>query len=184
MDTKHGRVVRLGSALGVVFAICAMMAGCKSKESSPGASKEQERLLKKAFAAIEDNDWEAYSHLTITTSDFSMERQGITGFKKGESYQGSVLKPEQEKKQKAQFEKAVAGGEGIIDFKNAKFVSAGGFTAKGTQELVSGGEIAVTSCFLRIKVSGEKKAREDLAPLFNLVDWKGVPRILALAFAE
>ena len=164
--------------------VSSLMLGCGSKNPQSGASKEQERLLEKASAAIKANDWAAYSRLTITPADLSMAREGVTGLKQRQTYQGSVLKPEQEKAQKEQFEKAVAGGEGLIDFRNAKYVSAGGIAGTGSLELLTGGDVPFTSFYLRIKVSGETKDTKDLAPLFVVVDYKGTPRILALAFPE
>jgi hypothetical protein len=141
-------------------------------------------LIKEAFTAIKKNDWAAYSRLTVTAADFMLRENKIGPFEEKQSYAGSVLKPEEIQSQRAQFESAVEGGDGLIDFRNAEFVALGSIVEKGDHPLLTGGSVPFVAYSVRINVDGKEFDSRELSPRFVVVKWGHKPRLLRLLFNE
>jgi hypothetical protein len=161
---------------GLLLAALAL-AGC----GRPNPSSSPEALVEAAYEAIRAGSWEEYSGLTVTTADFILEEHNAQSrFKAQQSYVGSVLKPEEQQRQRQDFARAVAGGVGLIDFRQRKFGQAhlGG---AGDQETLSGSMIPV-SAYL---VSGEGEAAPTAeGPAFVVVKWGSFYRLLGLRFPD
>lgn len=158
----------------VLAALLSLLA-CTKPTSSP------EALVKTAFAAIKNNDWSAYAPLTITTADFMLKENKVSKFKEGQTYAGSMLRPEEQKQQKEQFQKAAAGGTTILDFRQAKFDRAVQ-VASGNQELLTGGPIPVAVYAVALDGGGGQASQLD--PGFVVVEWNRTYRLLGLRFRE
>ncbi|GEM_PF-1345991 len=176
-ETRRSEKIGITLFTLAVFIFLALSIGCSSKRSAPEKS-----ILKKAFSAIKKNDWEAYSKITITRADYEIRKQKMSKFKAKQSYVGGVLKSEEREKQKAEFIAAVAGGEGLIDFKNAKFVGLGTLLGSGISEGLLNSEYSYRIYSLRIKTGGQVIDTVDLSPKFVLVLWGKEFRILELLF--
>jgi hypothetical protein len=163
------RPLLLGLALAVT------VAGCQRLD--PTASPEA--VVEAAYAAIKAGDWEAYSDLTVTSADFILKEQGMQSKLKGQgSFAGAVLKPEEQQAQREQFERALAGGEGLIDFKLREFGRAH-LAARGFEETLSGSEIPI-SAYL-VSVAGETRPTQD-GPSFVVAQWGSFYKVLRLTF--
>ena len=160
----------------VACAVSSWLTGC-----TLGPDKTEEGLLEKAFDAIREGSWEGYSRWTITTSDFILKEQGMQGaFKEKQSFAGGVLKKEDKERARQDFQRAVAGGPGLIDFKKATFVGKGTLLHAGHEDTLSGGSIPVQVFSLRIKSDGKVVDTKDLGPHFVLTRWNGRFRVLRL----
>jgi hypothetical protein len=143
-------------------------------------SSPEEELLDAAFIALKKKDWNAFSELTVTTADFDIQTLKQSPLMERQSYAGGVLRPEERLRIKEQFEIAAGGGEGMIDFESAEFVSVGKAIDRGMVESIGGELIPFTSYSIKIEVDGETVDTRDLRPVFIVVKWQGRPRILAL----
>ena len=151
-----------------------ILSGCSSPTSSP------EALVKSAFKAVKANDWQAYAPLIITTADFILKENKVSKFKQKLTYAGEILKPEEIALHKKQFGWAAAGGEGIVDFRQAKFEAAT-LIASGEQELLDGEVIPVSLYAVTLKGTAVPTA---LSPRFVVVSWGTTYRLLTLRFQK
>lgn len=164
-----------GPVLSALLLGALSASGCS--KSDPSSSPEA--LVEAAYEAIRTNSWEDYSKLTVTTADFILkEHNAQSQFKQKQSYVGSQLKPEEQARQRQDFARAVAGGEGLIDFKQRKF-SGAHLAGEGTQETLSGSLIPV-SAYL-VAVEGATSPSPD-GPGFVVVKWGSFYRLLGLSF--
>ena len=161
----------------VSFALASVC--CGTRPSSP-----EEELIRDAFNAIKKNDWKAYSKLTITTADFMLKEHEAGPFEEKQSYAGSILKPEEIERQRLEFDRAVAAGKGIIDFRKAQFVSLGATKETTSEELLTGSTISTTTHSVRIRLDGKETDSRELDPLFVTVKWGDEPRLLRLRFRD
>lgn len=150
--------------------------------SCSGRPTTEEKLLEQAFNAIKKEDWDAYGTLTVTYADFLLKAQSINAFHEKNSYDGGVLKPEQLKQQREEFEIAVQGGEGIIDFKNADFISPGNVVHAGSLEALEGPAIPYKIYSLKVKSPGSSLTHDY--PRFMVVRWNEEFRIMKLEFPD
>jgi hypothetical protein len=160
--------------VSLFIALLSLLA-CTKPTSSP------EALVEAAFESIKKNDWEAYAPLTITTADFILQENKVSKFKQGQTYAGGMLRPEEHKLQKEQFQKAARGGAGILEFHQAKFDRAVR-VASANQELLSGSAIPVT--FYAVALDGGGGKPSQLDPGFVVVEWNRSYRLLALRFRD
>ncbi len=158
----------------VVIAVLSLLA-CTRPTSSP------EALVEAAFESIKKNDWKAYAPLTITTADFILQENKVSKFKQGQTYAGELLRPEEHKLQKEQFQKAAGGGAGILDFRQSKFDRAVR-VASANQELLTGSAIPVT--FYAVALDGGGGQPSQLDPGFVVVEWNRTYRLLGLRFRD
>jgi hypothetical protein len=157
--------------LAVVLALT--LAGCSKPTSSP------EHLVEAAFAAVKMNDWKAYASLTITSADIMLAQDKVKPMKSKMGYTGEVLKPEEVRLHRTQFDRAVSGGADTIDFRQAGFDRAV-VVASAEQELLNGNTVPVV--FYGVAVKGGNGQVSQLDPGFSVVQWGGAYRLLALNF--
>jgi hypothetical protein len=145
--------------------------------SKPTASPEQ--LVAAAFAGIKANDWKAYAPLTITSADIMLTRDKVSPMQAKMSYAGDVLKPEELKRHRAQFDRAVAGAPEVIDFQKMTFQRAIK-VAGADQELWNGSSVSVV--FYGVALKGGNGDVSQLDPGFSVVQFGDGYRLLALVF--
>ncbi len=164
----------------LMLVLTIQLGGCESTSTS--GKDGYKALLKQAFQAIKQNDWDKYSKLTITEADFDLKQNKVSPFKQKQSYVGSVLKPEQQQQQRQDFQRAITGGEGIIPFATAEYVSVGSVVSSGTAESLAGAAIPYTVYSLKVKSGGSEFDSQNLEPLFVVTQWQGEYRLLNLYF--
>ena len=144
------------------------------------------QLLRQCFDAIQSNDWESYAQLTVTTADILHKALDIKPdpLRTAQSYIGDVLKPEQMKRLEADFRRAVAGGPGLIDFKNATFLAVGRVIwIDDAGRGMGGARVPAKTYSLQIRLQGASLDSQDLYPLFTMVHWEGRWRLVSLEYA-
>jgi hypothetical protein len=164
-------------SLILLLTIGTLFSGCSKRPPD-------EALIKEAFYALKEKDWEAYSRLTITTADFALKEKKIGIFQESQSYTGGVFKPQEIERQKLSFEKAITGGEKIINFNQAEFVSLGLVKESGNIPTLTGEDIPVTAYSIKIRDGNVEVDTKDLDPIFILTKWGNQYRILKLGFRE
>jgi hypothetical protein len=165
--------MRRGSVILLCFLLAALGgAGCRSDP--------REELLREVFAALGDRDARRFQARATTLADFDLEAQGVSPFKAGMTYAGSVLRPEEESAQRAQFEQALRGGPGCIDFSRDRFAGLGTLLAEGTQETLGGTLVPYQVYSVRIRRGGEEIDARDLHPRFAITPRSGGFRMLGL----
>jgi hypothetical protein len=136
-------------------------------------NKPDVTLLNKIFLSIQQNQWQNYLESTITIADLHPK---ITA-------ELQKLKANQQKFQQQDFERAVKGGPGQIDFKNSQMVGLGSELA--TVEVLADYPLGkVYSIRLKIpngKTTVEMDSRE-FYPQFLVVQKNNQPHLLALIF--
>ena len=153
--------------------------GCSSRPVT------EEILLEQAFGAIKDKDWEGYNKLTVTYADFLLKGEKTGRFEERINYAGSVLKPEEQTSQGEQFDRAVAGGEGQIDFQRARFLSAGTVILESRMELLNEGDNVPFKIYsLKLRVDSNETDTRLLSPHFTVVPWEGEYRLMRLEFPK
>jgi hypothetical protein len=94
-----------------------LRAGCQSVSC-------EEALLRCAFGAIRENNWQAFEPLTITAADFSL-RGPLTGALREQlSFTSGVLRSQEKQRQREQFARAVIGGPGQMVFRSVAFAGS------------------------------------------------------------
>ncbi|WP_156804795.1 hypothetical protein [Synechococcus sp. PCC 6312] len=121
--------------------------------------------------------------MTITSADFVLDEYDAGHFQEKMSYVGQVLKPEELEIQASQFQRAVAGGEGYINFQQSKFLGSR-LLEEGNYELISGSMIQYQTYSLILETNGQKQDSETLQPQFVITPWKKQYRLLGLKFAN
>lgn len=152
-----------------------VLVGC-----SPALSPD-EQVVSEAFTALKSRNWAAYKKLTVTSADFVLKAQGLSPFASGQSYAGSVLRPEEKLAQKSDFERATSGSVQLLDRGRADLAGvskAGAFE----KELLVGGRLPVRVYRVILRVDGKIVPDGRGMPRFLIVDWNKEPRLLGLAF--
>ena len=145
----------------------------------------EEILLEQAFGAIKDKNWEEYHKLTVTYADFLLKGEKTGRFEERINYAGSVLKPEEQASQREQFDRAMAGGEGQIDFQRGRFLSAGAVILESRMELLNEGDNVPFKIYsLKVRVDGNDTDTRLLSPHFTVVPWEGEYRLMRLEFPK
>jgi len=147
--------------------------GCGRSPSTP------EGLVEAAFDAIKANDWKTYSALIITSADIMLADDKVSPMKSKQGYAGGVLKPEEVNAHHAAFDRAVAGGSEIIDFRQVGYERAVMVTS-ANQELLNGNSVPVV--YYGVAVKGGNGQVSQLDPGFSVVQWGSGYRLLALVF--
>jgi hypothetical protein len=151
--------------------------GCTSRPDT------EERLLEKAFEAIQEKDWEAYNKLTVTYADFLLKSQKTGRFEERLTYARNVLRPEEQQSQREQFDRAAAGGEGQIDFQRSRFVATGSVILESRMELLDENETVPFKIYsLKVRVGGNESDTRLLSPHFTAVPWEAEYRLMRLEF--
>lgn len=142
-------------------------------------TQSPEGVLREAFAALAEADWDRYERVSTTVAHLLQEETGTrqsNPFAERQSY-AHLLKTEQREAQKQIFLQAASRGPGLIDFRNARFAGAGSVLDQGT---LSGLSTPYTTYSIRIELNGESLDTRALYPRFVLVPWKDGWRLLAL----
>ena len=156
------------------------LVGCETHKSMDRA----EYTLERAFEALKERDWEGFSKLTVTGADLINQANGVGRFERGQSYAGAVLKPEEISKLRAGFDRTGSGGQHMIDFKNAEFVSIGSAIRSGDWPLLSGDSVPYTLYSLKIRSGGKELDTRELDPAFYVVRFGSFYKIIGLSFAD
>ena len=156
---------------------CALCVGCGWKPQT-----DQERVIAEAYTAIAAHDWAAFEKHTVTPSDIINRQQGVSRFERSQTFAGSVLKPEEMKVLHEQFDLAVAGGAGQVDFASAKIIAVTE-TDSGELELLSGGPASYVIFTLTVKDDSGADVT-NLKPRFVLTPHGSFWNILALDFTD
>lgn len=150
----------------VLFSILSILTSCSHKIRS------EEKLLKLAFHAIQQNSWNDYQRLTITLAEVT------DGDPK--------LKAQQLEVQKEDFQHAIQGGQGQIDFKTATYVGPGTLLAPVTLNETTTFKGNVYSIKLKNQPTSPGTSAivdtQSLYPQFLVVQTNGEYRLLALVF--
>jgi len=175
-DSLRRNAIRMPLAFAALASVL-VLGACERQDPTASA----EGVVEAAYAAIKANDWDAYSKLTVTSADFILkENNAQSQFKQKSSYVGSQLKPEEQRRQKQEFQRAVAGGEGQIDFQTHKFEKAH-LAAQGNEELLNGSTIPV-SAYL-VAAEGQSAPSQE-PPGFVVVPWGSFYKVLRLTFPD
>jgi hypothetical protein len=174
--------MRIGIRL-IVLSSLLLLCGC------PDGLKNgtEEQLLQSCFTAIQKNDWESYARMTITSADIMQKMLGInlSPSKTKPSYLSGILKPEEMKRHREDFDRAVLGGRGFIDFKRSKFLSPGSIVWQGdAAKALEEGGIPSRTYSLWIQTPEASLDSVNLYPLFTIVCWEGKWRLLALTYID
>ncbi len=180
-------------AVSIIMALCFPFFCCiscksddKRKEVTGGTESAStspvHQLLKSAFSAIADNNYNHYSRLTTTSADIIISRMDLSPAKANQSYVGSSLRTQERKRHKSRFKLAVKGGKNQIDFKNSKYIGIGEPVDSGRKKLLSHGSYNYKTYSLMIETDGEILTTNKLAPQFVVVEFKGQKKIIGLVF--
>ena len=143
-----------------------------------GPARDAGTLLRQACEALRDGDWNRYRLLTITHADFLMKNQGF----KSELGYAATLRQEAQARLHKQFDAAVAGGAGRIDFRRAAYVGPGTLLRQETSDLLDGAAVPLRIYSVRIRLDGAELDTKDLYPRFVLAKWGEGERIYDLEF--
>ncbi len=145
-----------------------------------GTSSPTDTLLEEAFAGIKADDWQRFQKLTITPADFMIRDMGLSAFKAPQSYAGGVLRPRQRDEQRRQFDEAVRGGPGLIDFQRSAYVGPGSLLDSGTRRVANNGSYSYEIWSITIETGEGEVDTTELFPRFTIVKWGDEWRILGL----
>lgn len=163
--------------LAILLVLCLVAAACAWKPKS-----DQERVIAEAFHAIAANDWATFEKHLITPGELINRQQGVSPFERSQTFAGGVLAPEERKARRAQFDRAVAGGDGQIDFATAKIAGIREVESMSF-ELLTGEEVSYTVYIAVVKTAAGEQV-DTLAPAFVLTADGSFWKILALDFGE
>jgi hypothetical protein len=170
-----------GAATAVALLLAA--AACSEKggaQSRPAAGEDEEAALRQAFEAIAAGDFAAFQRSAVTSADIGMGEAKL-GRGSG-SYAAGSLKNTQVQKQKEQFERAVAGGAGQIDFKSSRFVGAGTLVSSGAEQALPQGSYPFDIYSLVVEKGGSSFDTKELTPRFKMAKWNGEWRVMRLVY--
>jgi len=175
----------------LLFVLCC---SCSSKDADDSQDQDaaqpaksapatpEETLLRMVCNSIAKNDYSSFQRATITAADFALEAMNISSMQASQSYVGSSLRPTQRQKQKEQFDKAAAGGPGLIDFANSTFVGVGSLIESGNEQSMPKGSYAYNIYSVKIETNGQTIDTKDMFPKFKIVTWKGSQRLMRLVY--
>ncbi len=162
-------------AAALPLACCCLLAGC-------GASP-QEKLIHDACQALKAQDWEAYSHLTITEADYLMRQNRIAETEAENSFAGETMRPRQRGLLREQFDRAVRGGPRQLDFGRCQFVFPT-LERRRKMRTLSGEEVPLEEYVVAIEMDGPQRSAPGLGPIFVLAEWEDGFRIIGLRFTD
>ena len=174
--------MKIMRVVAVLLAFLTLSCSAKSRQQQPTSPGAEFELGAKLFAAIKANNWGAFEPLTITSADFTLKRMNLSPVQAKQSYAGASLRPNLIAKLRTDFNRAVAGGAGQIDFRQAFFVGLGPVTASGNLSDIQNESIPFTTYSLKIDTGGRVIDATDLTPRFVVVPWEKGLRLLKLEF--
>lgn len=154
-----------------------LLAFCHLLISSCGLSSGTDAdLIRASYSAIKEENWESFKENAVTTADFDLKKLKIRPLQESQSFTGSVLKKEQQKRLKAAFDSACTGGQGLIDFKKSNLAGSKMLASYETKSL-SGQTLPI-----RLYAFETGKDSRLSPPYLALTTWKESPKVLALLF--
>lgn len=164
----------MGLKTGILLLVAAaFFSGCGPSPS--------EKTIHLACQALKAQDWEAYSRLTITEADFMMVENNISESEADQSFAGSSLRPKQRQHLREQYEQAIQGCDGCLDFSRCLYVFPT-LSATSTITTLGGDDVILEEYILTIEMDGPETSAPGLGPYFILVPWEDEVRILSLRF--
>ncbi len=154
--------MRSAAAWGLTLLMGVGGLGCNPTDASP------EKLVGATFKAIQAKDYDAYRKYMLTRADLEVAASGQQGlFKQKMGYAGGVLKPEELKQQRQDFDAATAGTLGL-DFSRAQYV---GLASSQTApvELMTGPQVDARLVTMKVRVDG--KEQDVASPAFLVIPW-------------
>ena len=150
------------SAAAWLTLLVAGLLGCNPTDASP------EKLVGATFKAIQAKDYEAYRKYMLTRADLEMAASGQQGlFKQKQGYVGGVLKPEELKQQRGDFDAATAGTLGL-DFTRAQYVGLAS-NQPAPVDLILGPQVDGRVVTMKVRVEG--KEQDVPSPAFLVIPW-------------
>ena len=161
----------------LLVSVIIVSGGCSSKRP-----RTEEDLLRLAFEALKERQWEQYSRLIITRADFFLYEDNISEFEEPNSYLGSVIKPEQIEMHKNLFFRSIQGGQNFIRFDQTEFCRPGSLLKLETKKLIEKDPVILNTYSLVITDGNTEFDTKELYPHFTVayVPWMGQYRILEL----
>lgn len=141
----------------------------------------QEKLIHDACLALKAQDWDAYFDLTITEADYLLRQNRIDAPGGQGTFAGESLRPEQLAELRAQYDRAVWGGPGQLDFSRCRYVFPT-LEREQVRTTLSGERYQVQEYRVEIEMDGPERSAPGLDPVFVLARWDDGYRILALRF--
>lgn len=166
-------IVRIAALLVLLLPVG--LAGC-----GPTA---EERLLHNACLALKAQDWDAYSRLTITEADYLLRQNRLDGPEAEGTFAEDSLRPGQIALLRSQYDRAVRGGPGQLDFSRCRYVYPE-LSRERVLETLSGEAVEVQEYRVEIEMDGPKRSAPGLGPVFVLARWEKGWRILALRYHD
>lgn len=155
--------------------------GCQLLDQTP----PEEKVAKAAFDAIKTNNWNKFSDHVATHSDFIMKpdknANPLTG---GHTMGTAMIRAEELTIIHADFDRAVKGGENLVDFKRAEFVSLGAERKTGDLPLWTEEKVTYTIYSFRIRINGAEQDTAGSWPRFMMVKYGGKPKVFAILYNE
>lgn len=147
-----------------------------------GVMDRPEKTVAAAFAALRVGDWERYRATTITMADYMLDANQVNQFKAKDSFAGGVLKPNQVRALKQQFELVTTGQLDSLDFKGVVFAGLGKELERGTYDALTGGKVPYVVYAVRLKDDATDGYEQTKPPYFAVVKWRDQYRVAALVF--
>lgn len=171
---------RLSRTAACVLATAALV-GCQLLDQTP----PEDKVAKAAFDAIKTNNWKAFTEHVATHSDFFMKpdknANPLTG---GHSMGSAMIRAEEMDFMHGEFDRAVRGGENLLDFKRAEFVSLGAERKTGVLPLWTEDTVNYTIYSFRVKISGAEQDTAGSWPKFLMVKYGGKPKVFAIMYGD
>lgn len=165
----------------LVVVTAAAIAGCQLLDQTP----PEEKVARAAFDAIRTNNWKAFTEHVATHSDFIMKpdksANPLTG---GHTMGSALIRAEEMDFMHGEFDRAVKGGENLLDFKRAEFVSLGAERKTGVLPLWTEEQVNYTIYSFRVRIQGAEQDTAGTYPRFMMVKYDGQPKVFAIMFSE
>lgn len=177
---------RTSFLLYVITVFLVLLIGLGLWIGSPPKNSTPEELLETVFSAIRKDDWETYEKVSITYADIfqKMTHSQVSPFKQKMTYAGGVLKPEEMKRHRENFDRARRGAADQLDFSACRFVAEGTLIFEGTVWDEGDEPISASTYSIIVEMDGDEFDSKEFSPLFTLVPWNRRWRIYSLEFAE
>lgn len=144
-----------------------------------------DELVETCFNCIRGRDWETYSAMTITVAEIAEALAAKSGAKKPENrLMRDVLRPGQEKALRAEYDRALTGMLGQIDFNKSEFAGLGAVVDPPRRFGSDPKGPLMTAYSVKLKSGAAVTDSKALSPHFVVVPWEGKWRLLALKYPK
>lgn len=156
------------------------LVGCQILDQTP----PEEKVAKAAFDAIRTNNWKAFTEHVATHSDYLIKpdksANPLTG---GHTMGSALIRSEEMDFLHMDFDRAVNGGESLLDFKRAEFVALGAERKTGNLPIAEE-PVPYTIYSFRVKINGAEQDTAGMWPRFLMVKYDGKPKVFAIMFSD